>query len=296
MGNVSKIEEDFDKYISTLGYNYERNNRTVLKRINSRDYTFELDFWFPEQNIGIEFDGDYYHSKYNAPPSGQLIFAGYKYDFMKHLMFLRDNPRAVVKFACSYDANIFIYHVYEFEWRDKVLQEKIKYDIKQILENKQSFDTSCNLITIDAGKDNYLVLLNQGYVIEKYNCPEIIKKQGKLKIYNCGTLTMVNYERFEKQIDNVVYKDEIYSVRDNGAVMRLSKNERKRELDNMWTFGTQKTPNDYLKIGGVCVHKIIATGFLSNEQIEGSIIEHIDKNKKNNKPSNLKYKTKKTLK
>ena len=169
--------------------------------------------------------------------------------------------------------------MYEFEWRDKVLQEKIKYDIKQILENKQSFDTSCNLITIDAGKDNYLVLLNQGYVIEKYNCPEIIKKQGKLKIYNCGTLTMVNYERFEKQIDNVVYKDEIYSVRDNGAVMRLSKNERKRELDNKWTFGTQKTPNDYLKIGGVCVHKIIATGFLSNEQIEGSIIEHIDKNK-----------------
>ena len=186
--------------------------------------------------------------------------------------------------------------MYEFEWRDKVLQEKIKYDIKQILENKQSFDTSCNLITIDAGKDNYLVLLNQGYVIEKYNCPEIIKKQGKLKIYNCGTLTMVNYERFEKQIDNVVYKDEIYSVRDNGAVMRLSKNERKRELANKWTFGTQKTPNDYLKIGGVCVHKIIATGFLSNEQIEGSIIEHIDKNKKNNKPSNLKYKTKKTLK
>ena len=27
---ITNIEEDFDKYIATLGYNYERNNRTVF--------------------------------------------------------------------------------------------------------------------------------------------------------------------------------------------------------------------------------------------------------------------------
>ncbi len=35
------------------------------------------------------------------------------------------------------------------------------------------------------------------------------------------------------------YDDEMYSVRDNGAVMRHPKTEgRKRVIDGTWTFGT----------------------------------------------------------
>ena len=36
------------------------------------------------------------------------------------------------------------------------------------------------------------------------------------------------------------YKGEVYSVRDNGAVMRHAREGKKaRKLDNVWTFGTK---------------------------------------------------------
>lgn len=36
------------------------------------------------------------------------------------------------------------------------------------------------------------------------------------------------------------YKGEVYSVRDNGAVMRHAREGKKaRKLDNVWTFGTR---------------------------------------------------------
>lgn len=48
------------------------------------------------------------------------------------------------------------------------------------------------------------------------------------------------------------YNGEIYSVRDNGAVMRHPKDENKpRPLDNIWTFGTIKNKMDIL-----CYHLI----------------------------------------
>lgn len=33
------------------------------------------------------------------------------------------------------------------------------------------------------------------------------------------------------------YKGETYHVRDNGAVFRVQKGERKRKYDGFWTFG-----------------------------------------------------------
>ena len=50
---------------------------------------------------------------------------------------------------------------------------------------------------------------------------------------------------FEKEV-KVVYKDELYSVRDNGAVMRHSKGEKIRKNDNIWTFGLIDKNTKYL--------------------------------------------------
>lgn len=193
MSNVSKVELEFNEFIKSLGYPYERNNRRILKKIVGNEYA-ELDFWFPEQRIGIEFDGDYYHNNgtYNT---NEFVMACWSESFIYPLLKChRNNPKAVIKFAYSYKAKIFIYHIYEFEWTDKEIKEKVKQDIKNILENKQTLKTDKNRIIIDAGKDNYLSLISEGYVIKKYNNPEIIKHKGKLKIYNCGTLTMEKNE------------------------------------------------------------------------------------------------------
>ena len=88
------------------------------------------------------------------------------------------------------------------------------------------------------------------------------------------------------------FKGEIYLVRDNGAVLRQNKEGKKaRPLDNKWTFGKIDTQHGYLTIGNVAVHRIVATAFLGAQPSEKHIVDHIDTNRQNNRPSNLRWLT-----
>jgi len=89
-----------------------------------------------------------------------------------------------------------------------------------------------------------------------------------------------------------VYKDEKYSVRDNGAVMRhCREGKRPRPTDNQWTFGK---PNDknYLTIATEMIHRIVATAFHGTPPTEQHIVDHKDTNRHNNRPENLRWFTK----
>lgn len=89
-----------------------------------------------------------------------------------------------------------------------------------------------------------------------------------------------------------VYKDEHYSVRDNGAVLRHArKDKRLRKYDNDWTFGK---PNNYgyMLIGSEVVHRIVAYAFLGEPPTTQHIVDHIDTNRQNNRPENLRWLTK----
>ena len=51
-------------------------------------------------------------------------------------------------------------------------------------------------------------------------------------------MTFTNIDDFNEE-KTCTYKNEKYSVRDNGAVLRHSGNsKRKRKIDDIWTFGT----------------------------------------------------------
>ena len=53
------------------------------------------------------------------------------------------------------------------------------------------------------------------------------------------------------------YKNETYSVRDNGAVMRHSRETgRKRNIDGDWTFGNLDDKG-FLRIGGEKINRIV---------------------------------------
>ena len=48
---------------------------------------------------------------------------------------------------------------------------------------------------------------------------------------------MIDIDDFKHEIE-CIYKDEKYSVRDNGAVFRYPRDgKRPRQYDNFWTFG-----------------------------------------------------------
>lgn len=103
---------------------------------------------------------------------------------------------------------------------------------------------------------------------------------------------MINVNEYFKETRNCTYKGESYSVRDNGAVLRHQREgKRRRKLDEVWTFGTP-AENGYMLICGESVHRIVATAFLGEPENDQLIVDHIDTNRKNNRPENLRWITK----
>ena len=94
------------------------------------------------------------------------------------------------------------------------------------------------------------------------------------------------------EIKDCVYKEEHYSVRDNGAVMRHQREGmRVRKDDNVWTFGKSNDKTGYMEITGQRVHRIVAFAFLGNPPTDQHVVDHIDTNRQNNRPENLRWLT-----
>ena len=97
--------------------------------------------------------------------------------------------------------------------------------------------------------------------------------------------------QYDKELE-VIYKDENYLVRDNGSVYRRHKKDaRKRPLDEKWTFGKKSKQSRYMHLSSEAVHRIVAYAFLGNPLSEDHIVDHIDTNKCNNRPENLRWVT-----
>lgn len=96
-----------------------------------------------------------------------------------------------------------------------------------------------------------------------------------------------------KEVKDCTYKGEAYSVRDNGAVLRHSRiGKRVRKEDDTWTFGKANEQTGYMIIGGERVHRIVAYAFLGEPPTPQHIVDHIDTNRRNNRPQNLRWLTK----
>lgn len=96
---------------------------------------------------------------------------------------------------------------------------------------------------------------------------------------------------FKREVE-CLYKEERYSVRDNGAVFRHSREGRRpRPTDNQWTFGKANDMTGYMEIASVRVHIVVATAFHGERSTKVYVVDHIDTNRRNNRPENLRWLT-----
>lgn len=96
-----------------------------------------------------------------------------------------------------------------------------------------------------------------------------------------------------REVKECTYKGEQYSVRDNGAVLRHAREgKRIRKDDDTWTFGKPNENTGYMEIGSERVHRIVAFAFLGEPPTPQHIVDHIDTNRRNNRPQNLRWLTK----
>lgn len=90
-----------------------------------------------------------------------------------------------------------------------------------------------------------------------------------------------------------VFKGRRYTVRDNGAVFRHAKDGQKpRDADEYWTFGRPNPKTGYMELASVRVHRIVATAFHGEAPTPEHVVDHIDTNRRNNRPENLRWMTK----
>jgi len=98
-------------------------------------------------------------------------------------------------------------------------------------------------------------------------------------------------DRYGREV-TCIYRREFYHVRDNGAVRRRRReNMRRRPLDDTWTFGNPSTASGYMLLSSVPVHRIVATAFQGEQPSDSHVVDHIDTNRQNNRPENLRWVT-----
>ena len=89
-----------------------------------------------------------------------------------------------------------------------------------------------------------------------------------------------------------VYKGRRYYVRDNGAIYRQCKEDGvKRKWDEEWTFGKFDPNTGYILIGQERVHRIVCTAYHGEPVGDKNVVDHIDTNRCNNRPDNLRWVT-----
>ena len=102
---------------------------------------------------------------------------------------------------------------------------------------------------------------------------------------------MIEFDDYREE-RSCTYKNEEYLVRDNGAVLRKTPfGKRARKWDDKWTFGTPNIKTGYLGIASVRVHRIVAVAFHGEPPTDNHVVDHIDTNRQNNRPSNLRWVT-----
>lgn len=132
-----------------------KNNRSILDGK-------EIDFYYPEYKLGIEFNGSYWHSEV-------------KKDKMYHQM----------KTILAAKKNIRLIHIFEYEWEDKDTKNKLIKLIDNVLNDKRQtiYARNCELRKVDKSEAKQF--------IEKYHLQGYTDSDIRIGLYYMNELVEI---------------------------------------------------------------------------------------------------------
>lgn len=139
--NRSEFEKDFTSFLDRINVKYEKNRRSLL------DNKMELDVYFPEKELAIELNGNYWH---------KVERVGKKYHKKKSDM--------------AEKAGIRLIHIFENEWlaKRKIVEGTVRLAVdRPLLKVKSSVCTIRNMPKRDAAhffRENHLLHYRGGSV------------------------------------------------------------------------------------------------------------------------------------
>lgn len=153
--NISRPEQEVADYISTF-YSGEviKHNREIISPL-------ELDLYYPEKKIAIEFNGDYWHSEK-----------------------FKDKDYHYNKFKLCLDHEIILVSIFESAW------DSIKFYIKQYIEDLfRDINNSLSMTDSHTMNNNYprpdVLHLHISDTVDDYYIRQ------NMKIYTCGYSTIL---------------------------------------------------------------------------------------------------------
>ena len=175
LAGTSHYETEISEWLTSLNISYTQNNRTLI-------YPLELDFYIPQHNLAIEFDGLYWHSEARGK---------------KQYYHLNKTK------ACN-NKNINLIHIFEDEWLTKsnivksIILSKLNIFDKTISSNDCVFNNvSCEEATIFLNDNHIQGKSYSNNNIGLYYKDELVSmiSLGKPKhssYYNCEILRFCN--------------------------------------------------------------------------------------------------------
>ena len=133
---VSQPEKDIVEYLTSKGItNIVQSDRDILDGK-------EIDIYLPDYKVGIEFNGDYWHSEIMRPNN--------KYHYDKSML--------------ANSKGVFLYHIFSHEWADEEKRIRILNHLDNILhlnENK-IYARKCMIREVDVAEKNRF--LNENHI------------------------------------------------------------------------------------------------------------------------------------
>lgn len=156
----SYYEEEIALFLDDLKIKHQKSKKVL--------YPQEIDLYCPEYSIGIEFNGDYWHREERM---------GQNYHMEKSLK--------------AREKGVFLYHIFEYEWKEANSKKKIKQELERLFEYPSGegfFNNFSKKIMIDIGKRPVLYLEETGYRLRRRFSPfPHAVVGGRFRVYDCGS-------------------------------------------------------------------------------------------------------------